>query len=122
MSFLNNPDPLDPLVKILVEETKQGRVRWEPADPYGSAYIAKRASGTVAISGGLVGGNYYTLTVRDKTGTVVDETSSMSILSSSLLGSGARLETLWKAVEERVRAGSATVQALVNEFRESHDG
>jgi hypothetical protein len=121
---VENETNLIALLDVLIEQTSRGKIDWEQADARGTAFIAQRPSGTVALegfrfaTGGSSMPNPITLVVRDRQGLIVrrvDSTGLMGGLGLSL-DLAQRLVHLHGLVSDQLGAADATVQKLAEEF------
>jgi hypothetical protein len=119
-------DPIDDLVTALVSGTRQGSISWRQADARGTAYIAKRPSGTVTIqrpTSGLAAAlaGSVRLVVKNELGETIREfpsgTFSVGVGSSTLAAS--QLSELYNLVETQLSGKDQTVRQLATEFRTS---
>jgi hypothetical protein len=130
-------DPLTDLVAALKQGTASGNISWEQANTAGTAFIAKRPSGTVTLEGsggpsmmassGLFGAQLSVkLVVKDPTGKKVEEhnaatpspltggiTASLGMFSGSV---DAEVIALYSQVHEQVTKAQATMRTLAGEF------
>jgi hypothetical protein len=131
-------DPLTDLIAALKRGTASGNIRWEQANTAGTAFIAKRPSGTVTLEGSdgpsamgssnPFGGQLSVkLVVKDATGKRVEEhnaatpdpltagiTTSLGVFSGSSVD--AEAITLYFQVHEQVTKAKATMRTLAGEF------
>src|ERR1700722_531369 len=131
-------DPLSDLIDALRQGTGDKSLQWEQADSYGSAFIARRSSGTVTLQGrqpghGLGIGTSATvrLVVKDAAGKTIEQydaveaspfTLAASGLSAAMMGKAspdARLVALWWDVREQLTKARSTMRALAKEFKAS---
>jgi hypothetical protein len=130
-------DPLTHLVAALKQGTVSGHISWEQANTAGTAFIAKRPSGTVTLEGS--GGPSMMessspfgaqlsvkLAVKDATGKKVEEhnaatpdpltgglTASLGVFRDSV---DAEVIALYFQVHEQVTKAKATMRTLAGEF------
>jgi hypothetical protein len=129
-------DPLSELVDALRLGTAKGSIEWAQADSRGSAFIAKRPSGTVTLQGqqgqGLGGlaagsGTKVRLVVKDAAGKTVEQYDAVDPgpLALAIGGIGAAmgrtapdstLVALWWEVREQLTKAMSTMRALAKEF------
>lgn len=123
------PDALSQLVDALIASTVAGEVDWEQADSRGRAFIARRASGTVTLSGApsqtLLGpGTTVKLVVKDAAGKTVEEheaappdpLSGAGLLSGGLRSVNSDVLSLYERVHEQITQAKATMRSLASEF------
>lgn len=122
--MISSPTAIDELVAALIAGTRKGAIRWQTADSRGSAFIAKRKSGTVILQRGsaLALPGTVRLTVKDRGGRTVEEVDSGSSgLSFALAGqspAAAQLESLYESVRQQVTGADSTVRSLTKEFQQ----
>ncbi|HWX97210.1 MAG TPA: hypothetical protein VNZ01_10210 [Solirubrobacteraceae bacterium] len=129
-------DPLSELVDALQAGTASKAIQWEQADARGSAFIARRPSGTVTLEGqrgrspvGALAIEPATvrLVVKDATGKTVEQYDAVeqSALALAVGGIGAmmkgatpdsRLVSLWWEVREQLTKAESTMRKLAKEF------
>jgi hypothetical protein len=132
-------DPRDTLITALLEGTKGGTIKWEQANARGTAFIAKRPSGTVTIQaaqaadgslgiGATIGsvGSFFgvsaKLVIKDRAGKAVEEIESPDPTGIGAMlahNPAASLPSLYSLVHERVTRAEATMKDLSQEFREA---
>jgi hypothetical protein len=132
-----NHDPLTDLVAALKQGTVSGNISWEQVNTAATAFIAKRASGTVTLEGsggpsmmgssGLLGAQLTVkLVVKDAAGKRVEEhnaatpnplTGGISASLGMLSGSAdTEVIALYSQVHEQVTRAKATMRTLAGEF------
>jgi len=129
-------DPRDTLITALLEGTKGGTIKWEQANARGTAFIAKRPSGTVTIQaadgslgiGATIGsvGSFFgvsaKLVIKDRAGKAVEEIESPDPTGIGAMlahNPAASLPSLYSLVHEQVTRAEATMKDLSQEFREA---
>lgn len=110
--ILPHQGPIDELIRVLVQQTQAGQIRWEKADGFGSTFIAKRPSGTVVLRSGL---GSSVLEVKNRRGETIDQTAGG--LGALLGGASNQLNYLAELVRRQEEEGRLLVKKLANEFK-----
>jgi hypothetical protein len=126
-------DPRDTLITALLDGTKAEAIKWEQANAGATAFIAKRASGTVTIQGargqmgigpiaiGSIFGGSARLVVKDRAGKTVEEIESPEPTGIGAMlanNPAAALPTLYDLVHEQVTRAEAIMKDLSKEFQD----
>lgn len=131
-------DPLSDLIDALRQGTGDKSIKWEQADSHGSAFIARRSSGTVTLQGrhpvqglGIGASATVRLVVKDAAGKTIEQYDAVEASPLTLAASGlgaammgkispdARLVALWWDVREQLTKARSTMRALTKEFKAS---